>query len=1284
MVAMTGVLESAAPAELAGGRYRLRAALGAGGGGDVFEAEDRDSGAVVALKILRGLSTDREYGFKREFRALADIEHPNLIRLGELHCDGGTWFFTMERVDGVGFLDHVRPWRDEVLADEATATVHEVDHATAPTTVGADVASDLRWCLARAGRPWRELDVARLRTAIGQLAVAIHAVHATGRVHGDIKPSNAMVRTDGTVVLVDFGLVRELGELGAAQAEPASGSDDGHSTRRAGVLGTPAYMAPEQVAGEVGPASDWYALGGLLFHALTGTPPYLGPSAARLRAKCTIDAPRARALVGEVPADLDGLCGDLLQIDPARRPVGDEVLRRLGVAATPVSAAQSAEVSDAPTFVGRADELARLAEVFARARAGWPAAVLVRGEPGIGKTALRRRFVERAARTAPGVLVARGRCYEQETVPFKAFDTIVESLAGYLERCAEPVVAQLVGAGVGFAATVFPVLRRVPLIAREVAAARTIIDAAELRRAAFRELKDVVAAVATRETLILCIDDLQWADRESLALLAGLVTPAPPCLVLATVRTAADGSAAWPADAPPGLDAAFVPIALGALADADAARLVRATGGDAAALDRLVAEGHGHPLLLQELARSAQRAPARGALRLEQVLWERIEALDPEPRRLLELSAMVGVPAKQELLASAAGIDVSRCLVLLNQLRAAQLVRVVRRGRSRLIEPYHDRIREAVLERQARSSLPPSARLGLAVHRRLGDLLWASADDDGRDDLRFVALAHLDRAASLVTDPGERRALAVRHQQAATLAATATAHDVALGHVDRALALVAAAPADALASALGRQRMDILYLAGRLDEARAQFAALRAAATSHRERGALDAAKVTFDSVQGRFDEALRTAREGLAALGVHLPARPGTRAVLREMAAVEWHRRGRSPARLRDLPSSDDERLAAAVELIRVLSPVAYFVDPFLLAVAILRSARLTLRHGITPAAFHPFLGYAILRSAELSAYRDADALAELSTALVGGVADGRADAQLWFQRGVYLTPWVKPYAEARAQVERGLTAAQRHGDTAFEAYSACGIAAMAHYQAGPLAAVRADALRHRAIAAARRNRGMVAICDCIVAHGAALASSPEAAAAVIDGELAADLSDEETPLARFWSFLLRAELAYLLGRDEDAWRWSEEAERRAEVQKGQTTLVEHHVFRVLIAARAPGTTWRERRRRRAARRVSLRRLARWAAACPASFGPLHAIARGELRRAAGDRDGAGRLLVAAAAAAAATGAVRHQALALELAARAAGGAERIALTAQAIAAYQAIGATAKVALLG
>src|SRR5262245_47530262 len=149
-------------------RFDIRARLGAGGFGSVYEAYDRKQKRVVALKVLRRQQfVDR---FKRELRALVDIRHPNLVELYELFCEGSTWFFTMELVHGVDFLTYVehRPGK----------------------------------------QPEAACNMTRLRAAAEQLAQAIRALHQRGILHRDIKPGNVLVSAAGQVRLLDFGLVR--------------------------------------------------------------------------------------------------------------------------------------------------------------------------------------------------------------------------------------------------------------------------------------------------------------------------------------------------------------------------------------------------------------------------------------------------------------------------------------------------------------------------------------------------------------------------------------------------------------------------------------------------------------------------------------------------------------------------------------------------------------------------------------------------------------------------------------------------------------------------------------------------------------------------------------------------------------------------------------------------------------------------------------------------------------------------------------------------------------------
>ncbi len=180
----------------------------------------------------------------------------------------------------------------------------------------------------------RALDEARLRTALVQLALALQALHARGLVHRDVKPNNVLVTPAGRVVLLDFGLVAHV--------------DQSESS----VVGTPAYMAPEQCfVQEIGPPADWYGVGALLYEALTGALPFTGPALQVLKDKQEGLPRRPGELVG-APEDLDALCMELLAVDPAARPDAATVLARLEP-----TAIRTAPTPTAPfLFIGRVRE----------------------------------------------------------------------------------------------------------------------------------------------------------------------------------------------------------------------------------------------------------------------------------------------------------------------------------------------------------------------------------------------------------------------------------------------------------------------------------------------------------------------------------------------------------------------------------------------------------------------------------------------------------------------------------------------------------------------------------------------------------------------------------------------------------------------------------------------------------------------------------------------------------------------------------------------------------------
>jgi serine/threonine protein kinase len=250
-------------------RFELVETLGRGGYGVVFEAVDHLSGEHVALKLLTRKGDGHRARFEQEFRALRDIRHPHVVRARELFEHEGHAFFTMELVRGTHFLRHVRAARGAALP----------------------------------------FDVERLSHCLRQLVEAVQGVHRAGKLHRDIKPSNIMVSQDGWLVLLDFGLVTELGILQSGDA----------------LAGTAAYMAPEQTTGaRVGPAADWYAVGSVLYEALTGRLPFAGSSLEVLLAKQRTEPLPPRLLVPQIPIALSALCVGLLKPDVLWRLTGEE------------------------------------------------------------------------------------------------------------------------------------------------------------------------------------------------------------------------------------------------------------------------------------------------------------------------------------------------------------------------------------------------------------------------------------------------------------------------------------------------------------------------------------------------------------------------------------------------------------------------------------------------------------------------------------------------------------------------------------------------------------------------------------------------------------------------------------------------------------------------------------------------------------------------------------------------------------------------------------------------
>ncbi len=717
-------------------RFTIRRRLGAGGMGVVYEAIDHERDEPVALKTILGVSPSAMYRFKREFRALADVTHPNLICLHDLFSEGDQMFFTMEFIDGVDVVEYIRTPADGEPPDQARA------------------------CL---------LD--RLRECLRQLAMAVGAIHAARKLHRDIKPSNVLVTKQGRLVVLDFGLVSE------------SVNQTLRSSNAGNLVGTPAYVSPEQASGDAASeASDWYAVGVIAYIGLAGRLPFRGKGLTMLLAKQERDPTLPSEVTDEeVPEDLQNLCMDLLSRDPAKRPRLESVLARLGDAprSNRLGPSHNRETSnhDRRLFIGRELHLRQLEDAFNATHRGRAVLVHVYGRSGMGKTALVQHFLG-ALRRSDGAVILTGRCYERESVSFKALDSLVDALCQYLVRLPDARAAELMPRDILALARVFPVLQRVGAVADAPRRAAEIPDPRELRRRAFAALKELLARMADRRPLVLHIDDLQWGDRDSAALLAELLAPpdAPALLLIASYRSEYAQSAPVLQSLREhtrkdidfrGLEVGPMPVA--EACDLALALMTHTDSGTRARARQIARESQGSPLFVSELARFAEaievdrRSEKPGAdILLDQVLKARLANLTAEARHLLELIAVAGSPLHERLLSAAAGLpgDTRQSLALL---RGEHLIRTHTDDDGHTVETYHDRIREFVLSRLsgdtrrehhrklafAMETLGGSDSDTLAVHfREAGE--WERAGEYAQTaaDQAAAALA-FDRAARL-------------------------------------------------------------------------------------------------------------------------------------------------------------------------------------------------------------------------------------------------------------------------------------------------------------------------------------------------------------------------------------------------------------------------------------------------------------------------------------------------------------------------------------------------------
>ena len=473
------------------GPYKIVDLLGAGGMGDVYLAEDTRLRRKVALKFLPdSFASDRTRvrRFEQEAHAASALNHPNILTVYEIAESAGTQFIATEFVEGKTLRQHM---------EGGQTTLAEV------------------------------LDVAV------QVARALGTAHQAGIVHRDLKPENIMLRPDGYIKVLDFGLAKV-----SEQHRPMPVSDellDSHSDTHAGlVLGTPRYMSPEQARGlKVDGRTDIFSLGAVIYEMLTGRKPFEGETASHvIVAILEKDPPPITDVNPTIPADLEAIVRKALQKDmQARYQTAGELIedlrsvrRREGVTEIEDMVIHSGTSSRLPSGasplrrhnVGREQERAELRAGFESVLAGRGLLLCVAGEPGIGKTTLVEDFL--AELTAERqCTIARGRCSER-LAGTEAYLALLEALESLLHSGTSPGLHRVLKQ---IAPTWYTQVVSLSGSGEESARLLKEVRAASQERMK-RELGSFLQEVARLGPVVLFFDDLQWADVSTIDLLSFL------------------------------------------------------------------------------------------------------------------------------------------------------------------------------------------------------------------------------------------------------------------------------------------------------------------------------------------------------------------------------------------------------------------------------------------------------------------------------------------------------------------------------------------------------------------------------------------------------------------------------------------------------------------------------------------------------------------------------------------------------------------------------------------
>jgi PAS domain S-box-containing protein len=1125
-----------------------------------------------------------------------------------------------------------------------------------------------------------------LRVAIG-LATAVGQVHRHGLIHKDIKPANVLVDDVGNVWLTRFGIASKLPREFQAPAPPEV------------IAGTLAYMAPEQTGRmnrSIDARSDLYSLGVTLYQMLTGTLPFAAADPLEWIHCHIARQPTPPGERAAVPEPLSTITMKLLAKSAEERyqtasGLEADLRRCLGEWEThgridpfPLGAHDPSDRLLIPEkLYGREREIDALLAAFDRVVAhGTPELVLVSGYSGVGKSSVVHELHK--ALVPPRCLFASGKFDQyKRDIPYATLAQAFQTLVRQILAKSEAEVAQWRGAledAVGpngqLVVNLIPELEFV--IGKQPPVPELPPQDAQNRfQMVLRRFLGVFAR--PEHPLALFLDDLQWLDAATRDLLEHLVTHSEVrhLMLVGAYRDNEVGPAhplMGTLEAIRNAGARVQEIVLAPLGLDDVGRLLAAAlhcePEQALPLAQLVQEKtSGNPFFaIQFFTALAEE----GLLTSDPVTrawqWDidRIRAksytdnvVDLMVGKLKRFSSTTQEALKQ--LACLGNVAEIATLTLVHgdteEAMHAALWRAIRAGlvlqQDSAYKFLHDRIQQA-----AYSLIPEEHRA--EVHLRIGRVLLASMTADQLAEHLFDAANQLNRGAARLIDRNEKEQVATIDLRAGRKAKASAAYASACVYLAAGMALLDDRDWGSqyeLTFGVWLERAECEFLTGNFDKAEQLIVELLQRGASKVDQAAVYRLKVQFHVTKSENPQAVDSALACLRLFGIDLPAHPTLEQVQAEYESVWQTLNGRPIESLIDLPLMTDPELQAAMQVLSVLTPAAYFTDFHLWCLHVCRMVNVSMQHGTSGAAGHAYAYWGAMLGPVFHRYRDAHRFAKLACDLVEKYGFIAYHAKVHYAMGT-VAFWTQPIASAIDFMRATFRAAIETGDLTFACYGMFQSITGLLLQNDPLDAVWRES--EMALEFAREAKygdaaDIIGTQQRFIAtmQGRTATFSTFSDAQFDEATFEAQLTGERMSLMIAWYWILKLKARFLSGDYAEALAAADKVKPLLSAAAGQVQLLDYFYYAALTVAacyeNASADEQQEWRELLTAHREQLRE---WADSYPPTFADKHALVLAEIARLEGRDVDAMRLYEQAIQSAREHGFVQNEGVAHELAA--------------------------------